>query len=66
MQVRSWNSETLSGWTAESETLNKEQIREEEIMLGLRTGEGTDIDGRRVKLSEEDWFIADSIIVNCL
>lgn len=66
VQVRSWNSETLSGWTAESETLNKEQIREEEIMLGLRTAEGTDIDGRHVKLSEEDWFIADSIIVNYL
>ena len=38
--VRSWNSECLSGWTQESETLGPEEILEERIMLGLRTSEG--------------------------
>lgn len=56
--VRSWNSKVLSGWTSESEVLTPEEIREEEIMLGLRTAGGWN--GRR--LSEEEWFISDSII----
>ena len=39
-EIRSWNSEALSGWKSESEVLTEEQIREERIMLGLRTAEG--------------------------
>ncbi len=66
VQVRSWNSENLNSWNSESETLTPEQIREEEIMLGLRTAEGACIDTRRVILSEEDWFIADSRILEYL
>lgn len=38
--VRSWNSESLSGWTAEGEQLSDAEIREERIMLGLRTADG--------------------------
>ena len=37
---RSWNSEDLSGWTSEGELLTEAQIREEQIMLGLRTAGG--------------------------
>ena len=37
---RSWNSEDLSGWTREGELLTEAQIREEQIMLGLRTAGG--------------------------
>ena len=62
-QIRSWNSEQLSGWTSESETLSAEEIREESLMLGLRTAEGLP-DGRRIP--ERDWFIADSIIAGLL
>jgi len=61
-QVRSWNSQSLSGWTASSEVLTSEEIREEEIMLGLRTASGWN--GRR--LTEEEWFVSDSIIADCL
>ena len=57
-QVRSWNSRALSGWTSEREVLTPEEIREEEIMLGLRTSRGF---GGRV-LSEAEWFRSDSII----
>jgi len=38
--VRSWNSEKLSDWTQEIEILSPEQVRIEEIMLGLRTAKG--------------------------
>lgn len=61
-QRRSWNSQTLEDWTVESETLTPEQIREEEIMLGLRTLNGALIDGKQTTIPEEKWFIADSII----
>ncbi len=37
---RSWNSQSLSGWTSESELLNDDEVREERIMLGLRTAAG--------------------------
>lgn len=37
---RSWNSESLEGWTPESEILSDAEIREEQIMLGLRTAAG--------------------------
>lgn len=40
VQVRRWNSQNLSDWTAEQEELTAEEIHEEEIMLGLRTAEG--------------------------
>lgn len=62
IQIRMWNSTTLSGWTAGSEILTDEEIREEEIMLGLRTLEGWN--GRR--LSEDEWFVSDGIISDIL
>lgn len=55
---RSWNSQQLSGWISGSEELSDEEVREEEIMLGLRTAEGWN--GKRIP--EQDWFIADEII----
>lgn len=58
VQRRSWNSEELSDWTSDGETLSPEEIREERLMLGLRTAEG--IDG--IKIDEKDFFVADSII----
>ena len=61
-QQRSWNSQDLSGWTSTSEILSAEQIREEEIMLGMRTSAGWG--GRR--LSEEEWLVSDSIIAEYL
>ena len=65
-QVRSWNSSVLCGWSADSETLSAEEIREEEIMLGLRTEQGAVIDGKRQCIPESDWFIADSIIAGMI
>ena len=56
---RSWNSEELSGWSATSEVLTEEEIREEKIMLGLRTAEGIPGYGR---IPEDRWFTADDII----
>ncbi len=41
-KIRSWNSKVISGWKRECETLTAEEIREERIMLGLRTSEGID------------------------
>ena len=38
--VRSWNSDSLGGWTRSSETLDQEAVRLERIMLPLRTSEG--------------------------
>lgn len=59
---RSWNSQNLSGWTSDGETLTDEQISQERLMLGLRTAEG--VDGKRI--CESDWFIADSIIADLI
>lgn len=56
--TRSWNSQQLSGWTSGSETLGAEEVREEQIMLGLRTAGGWN--GKVIP--EADWFIADEII----
>ena len=56
--TRSWNTSVVSGWTREYEHLTPEQIREERLMLGLRTADG--VDGMRIP--ESDWFISDSII----
>ena len=61
--VRSWNSDTLSGWTSSSEVLTSEEIREEQIMLGLRTAEGIPGYGR---IPEDRWFTADSIIAGLI
>lgn len=57
-ETRSWNDENISGWTSKSEILSPEDIREERIMLGMRTLEG--FEGRH--LSESEWFISDTII----
>lgn len=40
--VRSWNSQELDGWRSEGESLSPEEVREEEIMLGLRTAKGVE------------------------
>ncbi|MBP5719781.1 MAG: coproporphyrinogen III oxidase family protein [Bacteroidales bacterium] len=81
-EIRSWNSEALSGWKSESEVLTEEQVREERIMLGLRTAEGVDaslvghsgnsgslvpsgVPGR-VRIPEDKWFVADSIIAELI
>lgn len=40
VEERSWNSEQLVGWSSASEVLTAEEIREEAIMLGLRTADG--------------------------
>lgn len=61
--VRSWNSEALTGWTSSSETLSPDEIREEQIMLGLRTAEGIPGYGR---IPEDRWFTADSIIAGII
>ena len=37
---RSWNNESLNGWTSEGEELDPDEVREERIMLGLRTSRG--------------------------
>ena len=60
--VRSWNSESLSGWTSSSEQLTPEEIREETLMLGLRTDKG--VCGKVIP--ESDWFISDGIIAGLL
>ena len=67
-QTRSWNPQTRSGWLglAESETLSAEEIREEEIMLGLRTAKGILIEGKQTSIPEKDWFIADALIQDYL
>ena len=57
-QRRFWNSRELKHWTSEGETLTAEQIREEELMLGLRTDKGF---GGTV-IPEKDWFISEKII----
>lgn len=64
VQVRSWNSTSLDGWTSESEILTPQQIREEEIMLGLRTAQGCEIDGKMVVIPEDKWFVSDDIIAS--
>lgn len=64
VQVRSWNSASLDGWTSESEILTPQQIREEEIMLGLRTAQGCEIDGKMVAIPEDKWFVSDDIIAS--
>lgn len=54
-QMRSWNSEVLHGWTSDGEILSPEEIREEEVMLGMRMAENLPAD-------EAEWFIADSLV----
>ena len=122
MQRRSWNSKALSGWTREGEVLGPEEIREERIMLGLRTADGIEPEllakeaqagsvqrsvvgdqggsvqrpvagaegakgdsvrqpvaeaegrlpaglewnGGRIRIAENDWFVADEIIANLI
>lgn len=66
---RSWNSTDIAGWTSSCEVLTPDEIREECIMLGLRTDRGADIPGnpvRHVTIPEGDWFIADDIISDLL
>lgn len=48
------------------EVLNVEQIKEEQIMLGLRKKEGIILDGKHLYIPEDKWFIADSIIADLM
>jgi len=57
-QRRSWNSQAISGWTSDGETLTPAEIREEEIMLAARTDSGP--------IPEKDWFISDEIIARMI
>lgn len=63
-QIRSWNSASPNGWTGGHEVLTPQQIREEEIMLGLRTAKGCEIDGKRMVIPENKWFVSDDIIAS--
>ena len=65
-ETRSWNSHSLTGWTRSSEVLTPDEIREERIMLGLRTAKGIDLDGKHITISEDRWFVADSIIADLI
>lgn len=71
--VRRWNNPDVAAyvkaaetgdWDAVrgSETLTAEQVREERIMLGLRTARG--VDG--MVIPEDKWFISDAIILDML
>lgn len=74
-QIRSWNSKQISGWSIEgSEILSKQEIREETIMLGLRTDSGVSgsllgdcslleaLPDGNYRIPESSLFIADDII----
>lgn len=61
-QKRCWNSQELYDWKQSCEILTEEEIREEHIMLGLRTDKG--VDG--TVIPEKDWFISDSIILDSI
>ena len=52
--TRSWNSKTLHGWTATTETLSAEDTLVETIMLSLRTDKGIDADFLHRNCSKED------------
>ncbi len=65
-QRRSWNNQRPHGWSSGSETLTPEEIREETIMLGLRRKEGVEVDGKRLSIPENKWFIADGIIADLI
>lgn len=65
-EIRSWNSQVLTGWTSSHEILTPEEIREEQIMLGLRTAKGIDLDGKHIVIPEDRWFVADSIIAGLI
>ena len=81
-QIRSWNTEAVSGWKSECEVLTADQVREEEIMLALRTADGVPAellaDGPakaslvpsalpgRLRIPEDRWFVADDIIASLI
>lgn len=82
--IHSYCEAALSGdfsGVREGEILSEDQIREEKVMLGLRTAKGVDsslVDdssshvlvpasgGPRVRIPEEKWFVCDAITVNLL
>lgn len=57
---RLWNSESIGDWEQSGEALGAGEVREERIMLGLRTSEGW----AGIRLSEEEWLVSDSIIAD--
>lgn len=52
-RTRSWNSQELSGWQRQSETLSDEDCAVETVMLGLRTAEGLKEDSLRACCDSE-------------
>lgn len=50
---RRWNSEGLTSWTSETETLSAEDEKVETIMLALRTAKGLDAVTARAECSQE-------------
>ena len=58
-KVRSWNSESLYGYTSGSEILSEDDERVETIMLGLRTAAGVDASWLR---SHSDVTILDRML----
>lgn len=61
-EVRRWNSEQPYLWKSDGEKLSEEEIREETLMLGLRTDRG--VDG--MVIPREDWFVSDGIIADII
>ncbi len=59
--LRSWNSSSLSDWTSDSETLSGKEIREEQIMLGLRTARG--ISETLLETSLREKFMSEGLLV---
>ena len=60
--LRSWNTQEPCGWKRGCEKLSAEEIREERIMLGLRTENG--YEGKVIP--ESEWFVSDEIIRDTL
>lgn len=60
--IRVANSSSLDSWQAEEEILSSREIREELVMLGLRTDKG--FEGKVIP--ESEWFVSDSIIADLI
>lgn len=63
IQKRSWNSQKPSEWTSEGESLSDEQIREESIMLALRTSDG--VDENLLDNNKKEEMLANGMLCRC-